>query len=73
MLEQEFWDQDNQLVKTIRTLEHKIINGRPVGTRMRIQDQNKPNEWTELTINSIEFDVEIDDNIFTVGQLRSAR
>ena len=40
---------------------------------MRIQDQNKPNEWTELTINSIEFDVEIDDNIFTVGQLRSAR
>lgn len=73
MLQQEFWDQDHQLVKTIRTLEHKIMNGRPVGTRMRVQDQNKPNEWTELTINSIAFDVEIDDNIFTVGQLRSAR
>ncbi len=73
MLQQEFWDQDNQLVKTIRTLEHQIINGRPVGTRMRVQDQNKPDEWTELTVDNIQFDVDIDDNVFTVGQLRSAR
>lgn len=56
LLEQEFWDQDNQLVKT-----------------MRVQDKNKPDEWTELTIDSIQFDVDIDDSVFTVGQLRSAR
>ncbi|MDG0980817.1 MAG: outer membrane lipoprotein-sorting protein [Halieaceae bacterium] len=73
ILQQEFWDQDNQLVKTIRTLEHQVINGRPVGTRMRIQDENKPDEWTELAVDNIQFDIDIDDSVFTVGQLRSAR
>ena len=30
-------------------------------------------EWTEISIDSIEFDVELGDNVFTLSNLRNPR
>lgn len=70
VLKQEFWDQDNRLVKTIDTLQIIEVDGRPVASHMRVQDVDKADEWTELRINSIRFDIDIADSVFTVANLR---
>jgi hypothetical protein len=32
-----------------------------------------PDEWTEISVDSVEFDIEISDNIFTLSNLRNPR
>ena len=73
LMEQQFWDQDNVLVKTFRTLEVKELGGRTVATIMRMQDVEKPDEWTEMQVDSSEFDIELPKNLFTLSNLRNPR
>lgn len=73
LMEQQFWDQDNILVKAFRTLEVKELGGRTVATIMRMQDVEKPNEWTEMRVDSSEFDIELPKNLFTLSNLRNPR
>ncbi|MEP4149322.1 MAG: outer membrane lipoprotein-sorting protein [Halioglobus sp.] len=73
LMEQQFWDQDNVLVKTFRTLEVKELGGRTVATIMRMQDVEKPDEWTEMRVDSSEFDIELPKNLFTLSNLRNPR
>ncbi len=73
LIEQQFWDQDNVLVKTFRTLEIKELGGRTVATVMRMQDVEKPGEWTEMRVDSSEFDIALPKNLFTLSNLRNPR
>ncbi|NIB43929.1 outer membrane lipoprotein-sorting protein [Pseudomaricurvus alkylphenolicus] len=73
MLEEQFWDQDGELVKTMTTLEIRELDGRPVATRMRMQKRDYPDEWTEMLIRDIDFDVELGNNLFTLSNLRNPR
>ena len=59
LLEQQFWDQDDVLVKTFTTLEVREMGGRTVATIMRMQELETPDEWTEIRVDSSEFDVEL--------------
>jgi len=73
MLRQEFWDQDNILVRTMVAGEILEMGGRPVARTMRMGDLEKPNEWTEMIIDKIEFDLKLPANIFTLSNLRNPR
>lgn len=73
MLEQQFWDQDGVLVKTFTTLEIEEMDGRTVASVMRMQDKDKPGEWTELRVDSNQFDVDLPANLFTLSNLRNPR
>jgi len=73
MLEEQFWDQDGVLVKTMKTLEVKELGGRTVASVMRMGKTETPEEWTELQIANIEFDVELPSNLFTLSNLRNPR
>jgi outer membrane lipoprotein-sorting protein len=73
LMEQQFWDQDGVLVKTMRTLEVEEMGGRPVAKVMRMGKVDTPDEWTQLTANSIEFDLDLPDNMFTLSNLRNPR
>ncbi len=73
LLEQQFWDQDGVLVKTLKTLEVEEMGGRPVAKIMRMGKLDTPEEWTQLTANSVEFDLELSDNLFTLSNLRNPR
>ena len=73
MIEQRFYDQDNILVKILRTLEIREMGGRSVAARQRMEKQASPNEWTEITLDSIRFDIEFGDNVFTLSNLRNPR
>jgi outer membrane lipoprotein-sorting protein len=73
MMEQQFWDQDGEMVKSLKTLEVEDMGGRAVAKVMRMSKAGTPDEWTQMTANSIEFNVELSDNLFTLSNLRNPR
>jgi len=73
LMEQQFWDQDGILVKSMKTLEVKEMGGRAVARVMRMGKVDSPEEWTQLTANAIEFDLELPDSLFTLSSLRNPR
>ena len=73
LLEQEFWDQDGVLVKTMKSLEIKELGGRTVASRIRMGEVDSPDEWTEMIVKDVEFDVSHDDRLFTLSNLRNPR
>ena len=73
LMEQQFWDQDGELVKSLETLEVAVMGGRPVARIMRMGKVDTPEEWTRLTAEEIEFDVELAESLFTLSSLRNPR
>lgn len=73
LMEHQFWDQDDQLVKVMTTQQVKEMGGRSVAAQMRMGKVDKPGEWTELKTHHIEFDIELPGNVFTLSNLRNPR
>jgi outer membrane lipoprotein-sorting protein len=73
LLEQQFWDQDDILVKTLKALEIAEMSGRTVASVIRMSREGQADEWTELRTAAVEFDIELPDNLFTLSNLRNPR
>ena len=73
LLEEQYWDQDGQLVKVMKTLEITEMGGRPVASVMRMGKLESPGEWTEMKVSAIEFDLDLPANVFTLSNLRNPR
>ena len=73
LMEQQFWDQDGILVKKLEATEVKQMGGRSVASILRMGDIDSPEEWTQLTISQIEFDIELPAQMFTLSNLRNPR
>ncbi len=72
-LKHEFLDQDLKLVKTLKTLAIKEMSGRPFAVQQRMTNIEKEDEWTEVSIQVLDFDRVIPDYIFTLSNLRNPR
>ena len=73
LIEQQFWDQDDILVKSMKALEIKKMGGRTVASTIRMGKEDEPDEWTQMTVKDVKFDVQHDDNLFTLSNLRNPR
>ena len=73
VLAHSFYDQDGKLVKSLQTLEIVKMGDRNVAARQRMQKQDAHDEWTELKIDSINYDVQLDPALFTLSSLRNPR
>ena len=73
LIEHRFYDQDGELVKALRTLEIGAMGGRTVAVQQRMEKADAPDEWTEIIVDSVEFDIELSDNVFTLSNLRNPR
>jgi len=73
LMSQEFYDQDGVLVKTLHTLDVGEMGGRTLALRQRMAKVETEHEWTEFRIDSVQFDVEISDNVFTRSNLQNPR
>ncbi|MCP4234666.1 MAG: outer membrane lipoprotein-sorting protein [Aestuariibacter sp.] len=73
MMRQEFWDQDDILVKHMNTLEVVSMGGRSIARRMRMSKVDTPDEWTEMLVDEIEFDIALSESLFTLSNLRNPR
>ena len=68
-----FFDQDGELVKSLETTEIVIMGGRTIAKRQRMNKADKPDEWTEVQINDVDYEVELKDSLFTLSNLRNPR
>jgi outer membrane lipoprotein-sorting protein len=73
LLEQSYYDQDDVLVKKLEALEIGMMDGRETVLRQRMTKIDKPGEWTEMQIKSMSYDVQLDDSLFTLANLRNPR
>jgi len=72
-LEHHFLDQDMQTVKILKTLDIKEMGGRLFAVHQRMTLLEKENEWTEISVQKLDFDREIPDYLFTQSNLRNPR
>jgi hypothetical protein len=49
------------------------MGGRQVARVLRMGKVETPEEWTEMTVSEIEFDIELPAGIFTLSNLRNPR
>lgn len=73
VLKHSFYDQDDELVQELTTLEIVEMGGRTVASRQRMGEVDSPEEWTEISVDSIEYGVDISDSLFTLSNLRNPR
>ena len=73
MLKEDFYDQDDLLVKTLVTLEIDEMDGRMVAKRQRMSKREEPENWTEIEVHKAEYDVELPAALFTLANLRNPR
>lgn len=73
LMEHQFWDQDGTLVKTMKTLEIQEMDGRSVATLMRMGKTDSPQEWTQIEVGTVDFDLELPTSTFTLSNLRNPR
>lgn len=73
VLEHSFFDQDNVLVKKLTTLDIAEMGGRTIATRQRMTKASDPDEWTELEVLAVDYDVDLPDALFTRSSLRNPR
>ena len=68
-----FYDQDGELIKRLESLEIGDMGGRVVALRQRMGKIETPDEWTELRLESVAYDVDLSDSLFTLSNLRNPR
>ncbi len=68
-LEALFYD-DGEKVRTMTFSEVREVDGRQVPHRMEVRPEDRPSESTTLNYESLSFDVDIDESIFTRRGLR---
>jgi outer membrane lipoprotein-sorting protein len=73
VLTHRFYDQDGELVKTLTSLEIGEMGGRVIALRQRMSKDETPDEWTEIQVDSIDYEVELKDSLFTLSNLRNPR
>jgi outer membrane lipoprotein-sorting protein len=73
LVSEDFYDQDGKLVKSLRSLEIGEMGGRVLALRQRMEKLEAEDEWTEIVIESMRFDLDLPDSVFTRSNLRNPR
>ena len=66
-----FYDQNFEPLKKMETLEVSERDGRMMATRMRMSKLESPDKYTELIWGNADFDIEVDDQMFTLFYLKA--
>ncbi|OQY24987.1 MAG: outer membrane lipoprotein-sorting protein [Desulfobacteraceae bacterium 4572_35.2] len=69
----EFYDEFGDLINTMSSYELKVLGGRLIPTRMEMQPADKHGQKTVLSYSAAEFDFAIDDDFFSLDQMRELR
>jgi outer membrane lipoprotein-sorting protein len=73
LMEHAFYDQANVLVKKLVTTEVRLMGGKMIAARERMQKTDKPDEWTEIVTREAQFGINLPASTFTLANLRNPR
>ena len=65
-----YWDEKGNLARTMSFLDYRDMGGRTIPTRMRLEPEDKPGEFTEVVYEDIDFAVDVPDSTFTLQSLK---
>ncbi len=68
---EKFFGENNELVRLMNFKEIKTIGGKTIPTVMELIPQNEEGKRTVIRFISAEFDIELDDDIFTLRNLQN--
>jgi len=68
-----YFDEDGELVRTLTFSDYQSMGGRMVPATMLIIPADKPEESTRMTYRNLEFDIEIEEDFFSLRNLRARR
>ena len=71
LLSHTFYDQNGEPLKRLEALEIGEMGGRTFATRMRMSKLDEEGHWTEVAYSEVQFDIALEDGLFTVYSLRS--
>lgn len=66
----EYFDEKGTLVRTMQFQDIRTMDGRQVPATMLLQPADKPDEYTRVSYDAIDFDVQIPDSTFTLQALK---
>lgn len=69
-LSQEFFDEDMRSVKILECTQLKMMGGRLYPSLWRMRQSDVEDEYTELDYQELEFDVRLDEDMFSVQALK---
>ena len=65
-----YFDEDGALMRTMTFGDYRQMGGRLVPCTMRMVPTEEPDEYTLITYEELQFDVDLDRNFFTIQNLR---
>ena len=65
-----YYDEDMKLARSMRFSDLKKMGDRIVPMVMRVEPTDKPKEYTEVRYTKVQFDVQLDDKIFSIRNLQ---
>jgi len=68
-----YYDEDGELVRTMTFFDYRQLGGRLVPAALRVVPEDKPGEYTEVRYSELEFDVDLDEDFFSLRRLRDTR
>ena len=68
-----YYDEDGDLVRTLTFSDYRTMGGRLVPASMLVIPADKPEEHTVLTYHELDFDISLDENFFSLRNLRARR
>jgi hypothetical protein len=69
-LTQVYYDEDMQIVRTLSFSDIKLLAGQQRPAVMRVVPEDKPDEFTEFIYESLELNLNISDQFFSVSNLK---
>ncbi len=67
---EKFYDEDLKLARTMTFSDIKLLAGRQRPAVMRLTPADKPDEHTEFVYESLQFNVRLNDNFFSLANLK---
>ncbi len=68
-----YYDESDELIRTMTFSEHLVMGGRLVPAVMTVEPADDPDEITVLRYHELEFDVGVDEDFFSLRNLRRQR
>jgi len=72
-MKSEYFDEDGYLIKTEFAYDVKIMDGRKIPGRIEIVPADKKNQKTIVIINTMKFNISIDDSFFSQQNMKKVR
>ena len=68
-----YYDESDELIRTMTFSEYRVMDSRLLPTVMTVESADKPDETTVVRYHEMEFDTGVDEDFFSLRNLRSAR